>query len=227
MGTDGAVKRLSNLLATRLVPHRFLAEQLRRPSGPFGRWVMARGLNSGNSELIGATLELLDLAGGDALLDVGFGGGLSLRLAAERSTGPMWGIDVSPDMVAQGHRYLSALVREGRLNLMTADAADLPLRDRLVSAACTINTIYFWPDLPAALRELRRVLTEGGRLAIGYSGPDKMADFDNITQHDIRAFAPPELESALAAAGFDRIHTTALHGTVTAGDFVTLAHCAD
>ena len=41
----------------RIEPHRFLAAQLRQPSGRFGRWVMTRGLNDGNAELIAATLE--------------------------------------------------------------------------------------------------------------------------------------------------------------------------
>lgn len=216
-------RTLSNMLASWLVPQRFLAEQLRKPSGLFGRWVMARGLNDGNAELIGATLDALALRNDARFLDVGFGGGLALRRAAERTRGTLWGIDFSPDMVAQGQRSLAQLVASGRLNLITADVAALPLRDASIDAVCTTNTIYFWPDLPAALRELQRVVTPMGQVAFGYSGRAKMMRFNNITQHGFRMYEPDELESALDATGWQSIRSTALTGKVTQGDYVTVA----
>lgn len=221
---DGDRRRtLSNRIAARLVPHRFLAAQLRRPSGWFGRWVMTRGLNDGNAELIDATLDALAIGGDDVVLDVGFGGGRALRCAAERTRGALWGVDVAPDMVARGHRTLAALVGSGRLNLVTADVTRLPLRDGLVDAICTRNTIYFWEDLAAALGELARVLTPGGRVAFGYTGREKMLRFDEITRHGFRTFTPDELEPALREAGFVDVRSEALSGRVTEGDFVTRA----
>lgn len=216
-------RTLSNLLAARVLPHRFLAAQLRKPSGRFGRWVMTRGLNDGNAELIAAALDALELRASDRFLDVGFGGGAALRKAAARTQGALWGVDFSPDMVAEGQRSLSSLIAQGRLNLITADVAALPLRDQAVDAICTTNTIYFWPDLGAALGELRRVLAPGGHAAFGYSGRAKMERFRDITQHGFRTFEPPELEAALHAAGWAQVHTRALHGDVTQGDYVTLA----
>jgi SAM-dependent methyltransferase len=216
-------RTLSNLLVARLVPHRFLAAQLRRPSGRFGRWVMTRGFNDGNAELIGSTLDALALQPSDRFLDVGFGGGLSLRRAAQLTHNALWGVDFSPDMVAAGQRSLAELIAGGRLNLITADVAALPLRDASIDAVCTTNTIYFWPDLDAALRELRRVVAPGGRVAFGYTGRAKMQRFDDITKHGFRMFEPGELESALLSAGWSAARTTALHGRVTSGDYVTLA----
>jgi SAM-dependent methyltransferase len=216
-------RTLSNMLASRLVPERFLAAQLRKPTGRFGRWVMTRGLNDGNAELIGATLDALALAGGERFLDVGFGGGLSLRRAARQTRGALWGVDFSPDMVAQGQRSLAELIANGRLNLITADVAELPLRDGSIDAVCTTNTIYFWPDLPAALRELRRVVAPTGRIAFGYTGRTKMLRFNDITQHGFTTYEPNELESALHEAGWTAIRTSAQNGKVTQGDYVTVA----
>jgi len=216
-------RTLSNMLVAQLVPHRFLAAQLRKPSGRFGRWVMTRGLNDGNAELISSTLDALALQPSDRFLDVGFGGGLSLRRAAQLTHDALWGVDFSPDMVAAGQRSLAELIAGGRLNLITADVAALPLRDASIDAVCTTNTIYFWPDLDAALRELRRVIAPGGRVAFGFTGRAKMQRFENITKHGFRMFEPDELESALVAAGWPAARTAALHGKVTGGDYVTLA----
>lgn len=220
-------RTLSNMLASRLVPHRFLAAQLRKPSGRFGRWVMTRGLNDGNAELIGSTLDALAVQPSDRFLDVGFGGGASLRRAARLTQNALWGVDFSPDMVAEGQRSLAELIACGRLNLITADVAGLPLRDACIDAVCTTNTIYFWPDLDAALSELRRVVAPGGRAAFGYSGRAKMKRFDDITQHGFRMYEPDELERALLAAGWSAARTQALHGKVTVGDYVTIASKAD
>lgn len=223
MADSEARRTLSNLLAARLVPHRYLAGQLRRPSGRFGRWVMTRGLDDGNADLIEATLCELELGATDRFLDLGFGGGLALRKAAERTSGAMWGVDFSPDVVIAASKRLQALVASGRLGLLTGDVTDLPLKDGLVDAICTTNTIYFWPELSAGLRELRRVLAPGGRLAVGYSGRDKMGRFHNITQHGFRTFEPQDLERPLLDAGFSDVRTRALHGRVTEGDYVTVA----
>jgi ubiquinone/menaquinone biosynthesis C-methylase UbiE len=216
-------RKLADLLASRLIPARFLASQLRRPSGRFGRWILARGLNDGNAAQIDATLDALAVQDPDHVLDVGFGGGHGLRVASRRTRGRLYGVDFSPDMVARGHRALSDLCAEGRLNLVTADVTDLPLRDSLVDAIITTNTIYFWPDLDAALRELSRVLAPGGRIAFGYSGRTKMEGFGNITRHGFTTFEPPDLERPLDDAGFISVETIPLSGELTTGDYVTVA----
>ena len=108
--------------------HRFIGSQLRRPRGAFGRVVMTSLLNRGNRELIHATLAALDLQPGDRFLDVGFGGGRALQVAARSvCDGRLYGADFSPDVVAAGQRRLRALIAAGRLVLMIASGGDLPL----------------------------------------------------------------------------------------------------
>lgn len=222
MANTAHTRTKSNLLLARLIPDRFLAAQLRKPSGLFGRVVMTRGLNQGNAQLLEQALSVLALRDGESFLDVGFGGGRALNLAAKQTRGALWGADFSADAVREGHHALRDLIATGQLNLITADVTSLPLRDGLVDTIFTTNTIYFWPDLAPALSELRRVLTGKGRLVIGYSGREKMERFNNITRYGFRMFVPQELETALAQSGF-RAQTTALHGDVTEGDFVTSA----
>jgi arsenite methyltransferase len=215
-------RRVIDLLAP-LVPHRFLAAQLRQPSGPFGRWVIPRVLNRGNAELITAAVDVLELQQSDSFLDLGFGGGLGLTLALSRTAAPVWGVDFSADVVVAGMETFRKPIAAGRLSLLCADVADLPLRDGLFRAICSTNTIYFWPEPLAALRSLRRVLGSEGRLALGFSGPAKMQGYGQLTTHGFTLYEPEAVEALLSEAGFARIETLPQGGRFSSGDFVCLA----
>ncbi len=207
--------------------HRFVAGQLRRPTGRFGRAVMTRLLNHGNAELIEATLARLHVHGTDRLLDVGFGGGGALMRAAARTRGHLYGVDFSPDVIAQGQRRLKNLVAQGRLTLLVADVTDLPLRDALVDKVVTTNTVYFWPDMVAGFRSIRRVMAAGGEISVGFSGKAKMEEFGAVTDH---GFEKPDAEEVLAAverAGLLDARAHVLGGRRTQGDFVVTAKKGD
>lgn len=222
MTSEPLRRKVADQLAARYLPHRFLAEQLRRPSGWFGRWVMTRGLNSGNAPLISATLDALNLHRDDVYLDLGFGGGRALELASLRTDADLWGVDFSADVVLTATQRLQSLVAAGRLNLIMADVADLPLRDGLVDAISSTNTIYFWSDPEQALQSLRRVLRPGGRLALGYSGAEKMSQFQQIVRHGFNVYDASQVEELMRSAGFSRVRTIPQSGPTTRGDFVTL-----
>lgn len=148
---------------------RTIARHLRRPSGWFGRYIMAPALNRANAALNRAALELLDLQPEDRVLEVGFGGGDMIARMAKRVTrGAIAGLDYSPDVVALGERRFRGPVVAGRVSFVCASVDAMPYEDGSFTKACTMNTIYFWPDPAAALRELRRVLAQGGILVLGF-----------------------------------------------------------
>lgn len=221
---NATFRRLADLLDTRITPHRFVAAQLRQPNGRFGRWVMTRLLNRGNAELIEAAVDALALQRAETFMDLGFGGGLGLRLAAGRTDAALWGVDFSPDVVLEGATGFRSLIRAGRMNLICADVADLPLRDGLLNVILSTNTIYFWPDPARALSSLRRVLGPRGRLALGFSGATKLREgFDKVTQHGFTLYEPDRVEALLREAGFSGVRTIALSSQATQGDYVSLA----
>jgi ubiquinone/menaquinone biosynthesis C-methylase UbiE len=196
----------------------FIAGQLRKPSGLFGRLVVARILNRANAAMNVRTVELLDLAPGDQVLEVGFGGGdLIGRMSLLVTQGRITGVDFSPEMVATCTKRFGGLVRAGRLELRCANVDALPYTDDAFTKSCTVNTIYFWPDPDAALGELRRTLRTGGRLVVCFN-PKATAQKLSYTRHGFTLYEPDQVRRLLENARFRDVRM--IEGTSGLGPFV-------
>jgi ubiquinone/menaquinone biosynthesis C-methylase UbiE len=112
-------------------------------------------------------LEQTALSPGEAVLDVACGPGSATRLAAERvgSSGRVLGCDFSAAMLTLA-RAKAAPAGSAPLEYAEAPADSLPVEAESFDAAVCQQGLQFFPDRPAALRELHRVLRPGGRLGI-------------------------------------------------------------
>jgi len=179
-----------------------ISRQLRRPSGWFGRTVIAGRFRSLNVWINEATLDALDLTPDDRVLEVGFGPGELLAAMLDRvPDGVVGGADFSRDMVSLCRRRFRGEIASGRARVEHADVASLPFEHASFTKACTINTVYFWPDLAAAFREIGRVLAPGATFVVAFTPRTTMESFgvarDVFTLRD-----PEEVQAALDDAGF-------------------------
>ncbi|MFB6080720.1 MAG: class I SAM-dependent methyltransferase [Haloferacaceae archaeon] len=109
-----------------------------------------------------AIADLLDATGG-RVLDVACGTGRFTRYVAAEAAFA-WGVDVSGGMLRRAVRYAD---RAGRTNVAFArmSADDLQFaRDWFDAVACCW-AFHLFPDRPAVLAAIRRVLSPGGRFA--------------------------------------------------------------
>jgi len=193
-----------------LVPPKYLAAQLRRPSGLVGKFVVAPMLNRHNAVLNNAILQSLELEATDRVLEVGFGGGdLISRMLPLIPAGHLIGADFSQDMVDVCARRFAAAIDRGALELVCASVEQLPLPDGSIDKAGTANTIYFWGDPAAAAAELHRVIAPGGRLVIGFA-PRETLERLPATQHGFAMYEPDEVRALLLGAGFDEVAITVI-----------------
>lgn len=124
-----------------MVLKRFMASQLRKPSGWFGTLVMGRLMNRVNRKHIEATLGLLALYPDHQVLEIGFGGGAALsHLADTLSIGTITGVDTSTDLVRQAERQFRRRIEEGRVRVQSANVVQLPFPDS-ASTACSPSTL--------------------------------------------------------------------------------------
>ena len=179
------MSRLNDLLVSQLArPHGLL-------TGP-----MSALLNRGNRLITAHTIGDLNLKPGDAVLDVGFGGGVGLDMVLAHEPGvTLAGLDISGDVVKR------ARPRYRGVELVEASVDTMPFTEARFDAVFAVNVVYFWPDLPAAYRELLRVLKPGGRLVLGVRPPATLARLE-FSGSGHREWTPEQYAEALAAEGF-------------------------
>jgi SAM-dependent methyltransferase len=143
-----------------------LVRQCRKPAGWPGRR-FARLMNSSHRGLTAWALGHIPLAEDAVILDVGCGGGATIReLAGLAPRGKVFGIDYSAASVAVACRTNAALIEAGRVDVRHGSVSRLPFGGGTFDVVTAVETHYYWPDLESDLREVRRVLRPGGRLAV-------------------------------------------------------------
>jgi SAM-dependent methyltransferase len=151
--------------------------------------------------------ELVGVERGGRYLDLGCSAGLYTRGLARvlGDRGHVVGIDISPSMLGEAARR----AREAGVapSFVRADAHHLPFADASFSGAVCGGTLNELGDPARALRETRRILEPGGRLAV--MGILRSRTLRGrrlqrlLSAGGIRFFDPDELRSMLDHAGFD------------------------
>jgi ubiquinone/menaquinone biosynthesis C-methylase UbiE len=184
---------------------RFMASQLRKPTGWFGSLVVSRMMNRVNRQIIEGTLALLELRPQDHVLEIGFGGGSALLGLSKRfRSGVVSGIDISPDLVRQAESRFRPEIAEGRVRVQIGDISHLPFPAAAFDRVFTINTIYFWPDTLQGLGEIRRVLKDGGLAAVSLRSKEKMQRYA-VTNYDFQLFSKDEVADLMRQVGFRNV----------------------
>jgi ubiquinone/menaquinone biosynthesis C-methylase UbiE len=140
--------------------------QCERPWGPLGRLVLWL-MNRRHSTLTDWGLAHVAVGPRDAVLDVGCGGGRTIaKLAAMAPDGTVHGIDHSAAAVAAARRLNQQAIAQGRVDVQEASVSALPFANDAFDLVTAIETHFWWPDLPAGLREVHRVTKPGGRVLL-------------------------------------------------------------
>lgn len=172
--------------------------QFGHPRGLLGR-LAGMVMSLKNRERIAWVISLLNVQPDDSVLEIGFGPGISIQqVAAIAVQGFIAGIDHSALMVEQARKYNAAAIRAGLVELRHGSVEVLPYGDAMFDKAFAINSLLFWPQPVENLKEIKRVLKPGGRVAIAHQPP--------MTRDEGAAQAAAEtLTSQLTAAGFRQV----------------------
>jgi len=176
------------------------------PRGTMGR-VMLWMMNVGHGMLTNWGLSHVEFAGGWTMLDVGCGGGATLKRLLKRSPGGrVYGIDISEESVAKA-RQVNAERLDKEVWVTLGSAEQLPYEEGTFDLVTAVETVYFWPHLPQCLQEVRRVLKPGCPFVIMVEVPDKDSIWTEMVE-GMTAYSPEELKQMLDEAGFTGTQVT-------------------
>jgi ubiquinone/menaquinone biosynthesis C-methylase UbiE len=140
--------------------------QCQKPAGWLGKFVLWN-MNSRHSRVTDWGLSHVSIRKNDIILDVGCGGGRTVsKLAAMVADGKVYGIDHSGASVAFAKKVNRARIESGRVAIEEASVPQLPFSDNVFDLVTAVETHFWWPDLPAGMHEVFRVLKPGGTFVI-------------------------------------------------------------
>jgi len=189
---------------------RMFGAQFRKPSGWLGH-LMGPLMNWRHQPLSRWTIELMDIQPDSCILDIGCGGGLTIKEMVRIATGGfIAGVDYSDIMVQQALKRNAADVSARRVVVKKGDIANLPFEDASFDRACTVESFNYWPEPVAGLKEVHRVLKDGGLVAVTTAWSKEM---DNHPKYAVMAekmqfplYSGADMVAMLTAAGFSKVH---------------------
>lgn len=187
-----------------------IARQLGNPSGLVGRFILGPLWNNRNSALNNVAYEALTLTPADRVLEIGFGGGYLLgRMSAVIATGCLSGVDISEAMVEFCRKHYRGALQAGKLDLKVGSVDRLPYPDGHFTKAVSVNSIFYWADVPQAMSEVARVLGQAGCLVLCFTDKSSLQQKD-FARHSLKLYDGEAMQPLLAAARFHNI-TVARH----------------
>ncbi len=157
-------------------------------------------MNRHNARMNAFAVKMLALKPDDRVLEIGFGGGVTLP-ALFTGAGFIAGVDRSSDAVSWATSKHARVIAAGRADFREGNVEALPYDSAAFEKVCTVNTVYFWKSLEAGFAEIRRVLARGGRVAVGFLPKERMARL-NMPADIFTLRAPEDVIAALQTCGF-------------------------
>jgi arsenite methyltransferase len=166
----------------------------------------------------GNPTAVAELREGEAVLDLGSGGGIDVLLSARRvgPSGTVYGLDMTDEMLELA-RANAAKAGVQNAEFLKGYIEDVPLPDASVDVVISNCVINLSTDKPKVLAEMFRVLRPGGRVGVSdVVAEDHLSEADRAERGSFvgciaGALTFAEYRSALEAAGFDAIEVVATH----------------
>ena len=184
-----------------------------KPEGEAGE-KMLRYMNEEHTPLTLWALDIPDYGKEDRILDIGCGGGMTLKRLSKRiPEGHLFGVDYSEVSVALSKETNAKDIASGKTEIKEGTVLSLPYEDGFFDKALTVESFYFWPEPIKALSEVRRVLKDGGIFLLVseiYERPDLTEHVrDNIRKYQMNVPGIREFEELFKKAGFSKttVHT--------------------
>ena len=187
--------------------NKMLAAQLREPEGDIGIEV-AKVMNQTNESMINQTVDSLDLAMHDVILEIGHGNGRHVRSIMESNSNLLYfGLDISELMHREAKFYCDELGLSESTEFVLYNGLIIPFPKGRFTKIFTVNTLYFWEKPILFLNEIHRVLAKGGKLSIAFVSKKTMEDLA-FTKYGFYKYNQEEFHALIEQSEFNEYGLT-------------------
>jgi len=137
--------------------------QLRTEFNDWARAGKGPSMERGHRPVGEQAIQLMQIPADGRVLDIGCGNGWATRLMAQQAShGRVVGIDISDEMVDLSRESSADFPN---VEFREASAERLPFAEADFTHAFSMESLYYYADIPRALQEIKRVLKPGGKFA--------------------------------------------------------------
>jgi ubiquinone/menaquinone biosynthesis C-methylase UbiE len=182
----------------------FFSQQARRPDGLFGRIVMSIVFDRGNAFLNDFVNELISVQNDDRIIEIGFGTGkLIYRMAQQIDKGLIEGVDFSKVMVSIARKRNKKNITSGKVKILKGNFDEVSYDKESFTKACSINTLYFWPEPVHTVKKIAKILKPGGKLILAFEDIEQLKQ-RKLNREVFHFYSKGEVQDLFINAGFSK-----------------------
>ncbi len=140
------------------------------------------------------------------VIDIGCGGGQTVQLLSKIiQSGRITGLDYSQESIDMTLKRNVESSNKGIVDVLLASVSNLPIENGTYDVATAVQTHYFWPDLKNDIKEVKRILKDGGKFMI-------VSELYKMTYHMHEYKTVDELRLLFSNVGFKKIDVQTSNG---------------
>lgn len=180
--------------------------QCMKPHGEEGIQAI-ENMNENHRPISEFAFESINVGENDKILDIGCGGGVNIEKFLKLTANNVDGLDYSEVSLSQSVKRNKKAVEDGRCQVIKANVINMPIEDGMYDLVSAFETIYFWPDIENAFKEVSRIIKTNGQFMIAQGTDGNHPDDKKwlSTVEGMKVYTADELKRYLLNAGFSSV----------------------
>ena len=165
---------------------------------------MSMVFDQGNAFLNDFVNELMSVHIDDRIIEIGFGTGkLIYKMAHQIDKGLVEGIDFSRTMASIARKRNKKNIAKGKVKIFEGNFDEMQYEKGSFTKACSVNTLYFWPDPEHTARIIAEILKPDGKLILAFEDIEQLKQ-QKLNQEVFHLYSKCEVQELLINAGFSK-----------------------